>query len=29
MSATARDARSVTPDREFEGGLKLLLRGLA
>lgn len=29
MTATARDARSVTPDREFEGGLKLLLRGLA
>ncbi|MGW6844318.1 TetR/AcrR family transcriptional regulator C-terminal domain-containing protein [Streptomyces sp. NPDC054958] len=29
MSATARDARAVTPDREFEGGLTLLLRGLA
>lgn len=29
MTATARDARAVTPDREFEGGLKLLLRGLA
>ncbi|MBT2448333.1 TetR/AcrR family transcriptional regulator [Streptomyces sp. ISL-43] len=29
MTATARDARSVTPDREFLGGLTLLLRGLA
>lgn len=29
MSATARDARSVGPDREFLGGLTLLLRGLA
>lgn len=29
MTATARDARTVTPDREFEGGLELLLRGLA
>ncbi|WP_328299459.1 TetR/AcrR family transcriptional regulator C-terminal domain-containing protein [Streptomyces sp. NBC_00435] len=28
MTATARDARSVTPDREFHGGLTLLLRGL-
>ncbi|MCP3759546.1 TetR/AcrR family transcriptional regulator [Streptomyces sp. TBY4] len=29
MTATAGDARSITPDREFEGGLKLLLRGLS
>ncbi|MFE4636592.1 TetR/AcrR family transcriptional regulator [Streptomyces sp. NPDC056773] len=29
MTATAGDARSVTPDREFEGCLKLLLRGLS
>ncbi|MGW6708678.1 TetR/AcrR family transcriptional regulator [Streptomyces sp. NPDC054956] len=29
MSATARDARSVTPEREFQGGLTLLLRGMA
>lgn len=29
MTATARDARAITPEREFEGGLKLLLRGLA
>ncbi|MFD5149035.1 TetR/AcrR family transcriptional regulator [Streptomyces sp. NPDC058401] len=29
MTATARDARTITPDREFEGGLELLLRGLA
>ncbi|MGW6685712.1 TetR/AcrR family transcriptional regulator [Streptomyces sp. NPDC054961] len=28
MRATARDARSVGPDREFGGGLALLLRGL-
>ncbi|MFF3216476.1 TetR/AcrR family transcriptional regulator [Streptomyces sp. NPDC002886] len=29
MTATARDARSVSQEREFEGGLNLLLRGLA
>ncbi|MER5777706.1 TetR/AcrR family transcriptional regulator C-terminal domain-containing protein [Streptomyces sp. NPDC002039] len=28
LTATARDARSLTPDREFSGGLDLLLRGL-
>ncbi|MGW0392346.1 TetR/AcrR family transcriptional regulator [Streptomyces sp. NPDC003042] len=29
LSATARTARSVTPDQEFHGGLALLLRGLS
>nr|WSX51217.1 hypothetical protein OG409_21140 [Streptomyces sp. NBC_00974] len=28
MTATARDARPVSPEREFDGGLILLLRGL-
>ncbi|NYF55624.1 TetR/AcrR family transcriptional regulator C-terminal domain-containing protein [Micromonospora purpureochromogenes] len=29
LSATAADARRVGPDAEFDGGLDLLLRGLA